>query len=203
METAPNVSARGLALRMLIGLGNPGPEYARTRHNAGFWLVDELARRHGGQWRNESRHQSEMARVRIAGQELWLVKPLSFMNKSGTPAASLASFYKIAPTEILVAHDELDLGVGVLRLKESGGHGGHNGVRDVIAHLGDIFWRIRIGIGHPGSKSEVLNYALGRPSPTDEALLAKAIEDAADALPALLEEGAQKAMMRLHTRTVG
>jgi len=188
---------------MLIGLGNPGPEYARTRHNAGFWLVDELARRHGGQWRNESRHQSEMARVRIAGQELWLVKPLSFMNKSGTPAASLASFYKIAPTEILVAHDELDLGVGVLRLKESGGHGGHNGVRDVIAHLGDIFWRIRIGIGHPGSKSEVLNYALGRPSPTDEALLAKAIEDAADALPALLEEGAQKAMMRLHTRTVG
>ncbi len=200
METSPTVSARGLALRMVVGLGNPGPEYARTRHNAGFWLVDELARRHGGRFRGDPRHQSELARVRVADTELWLVKPMSFMNGSGTPVAGLAHFYKIAPVEILVAHDELDLPAGVLRLKESGGHGGHNGVRDVMAHLGEQFWRLRIGIGHPGRKSEVLNYALGRPSAAEEALLANAVGAAAESVPGLLTEGAQKVMSRLHGR---
>jgi PTH1 family peptidyl-tRNA hydrolase len=187
---------------MIVGLGNPGPDYAHTRHNAGFWLVDELARRHGGAWRGESRHSSQLARVRIGGQELWLVKPMSFMNRSGTPVLGISGFYRITPAEILVAHDELDLAPGVLRLKEAGGHGGHNGVRDVIAHLGEAFWRLRIGIGHPGNKSEVLNYALGRPSAADELLLQAAIRDGAEAVPALLEEGAQRVMNRLHTRAL-
>jgi PTH1 family peptidyl-tRNA hydrolase len=140
--------------------------------------------------------------VRIAGQDLWLVKPMSFMNSSGTPVLGLAGFYRIAPGEILVAHDELDLAPGVLRLKEAGGHGGHNGVRDLIAHLGDAFWRLRIGIGHPGHKSEVLNHALGRPAAAEESLLQAAIRDGADAVAALLEEGGQKVMNRLHTRVV-
>jgi PTH1 family peptidyl-tRNA hydrolase len=191
-----------LALRMIVGLGNPGAEYARTRHNAGFWLVDELARRHGGAWRNDSRHTCELARVQVGSQDLWLVKPMSFMNRSGTPVAGLANFHKIAPTEILVGHDELDLPPGVLRLKESGGHGGHNGVRDVIAHLGQEFWRMRIGIGHPGNKAQVLEYALGRPSAADQELLQRAVQDAADAIPLLLEQGAQKVMNQLHTRGV-
>jgi PTH1 family peptidyl-tRNA hydrolase len=191
-----------LALRMFVGLGNPGPEYARTRHNAGYWLVDELARRHGGSWRGESRHQSEVARVRVTGHEIWLVKPQSFMNRSGSPVASLVNFYRIDAGEVLVAHDDLDLPVGALRLKQAGGHGGHNGVRDVIAHLGDGFWRMRIGIGHPGAKGEVVDYALTRPPADEEQLLLEAVRDAADAVPALLEEGAQRVMNRLHARAV-
>jgi PTH1 family peptidyl-tRNA hydrolase len=191
-----------LALRMIVGLGNPGPEYARTRHNAGFWLADELARRHGGSWKRESRHQCELARVRIGGEEVWLVKPMSFMNRSGGPVASVLNFYKLNAAELLVAHDELDLSVGTLRLKQAGGHGGHNGVRDVIAHLGDAFWRIRIGIGHPGVKGEVVDYALSRATAEEDRLLQQAVQDAADAIPLLLTEGAQKVMNRLHTRAV-
>ena len=120
----------GLPLRLVVGLGNPGERYARTRHNAGFWLVDELARRHGGTFRLEARHQSELARVSIAGQEVWLAKPQAFMNRSGAPVQSIAGFYRVPPGEILVAHDDLDLPTGTLRLKEAGGHGGHNGLRD-------------------------------------------------------------------------
>ena len=120
----------GNALKIIVGLGNPGAEYARTRHNAGFWLVDELARRHGGTFRSEGKHQAELARVRIGGEEVWLMKPMTFMNRSGGPVSSVLGFYKLSPPQMLVAHDEIDLPSGTVRLKEAGGHGGHNGLRD-------------------------------------------------------------------------
>jgi peptidyl-tRNA hydrolase, PTH1 family len=190
----------GEPLKLIVGLGNPGTEYARTRHNAGFQFVDELARRHGAEFRSEPRHRAEMARARIADTELWLLKPMSYMNRSGDPVRSVASFYKVPVQSILVAYDELDFPAGVVRLKQGGGAAGHNGMRDVIAQLGDAFWRLRIGIGHPGDRAQVLDYVLGRPSPADAQLIRDALLAAADALPVLLTEGAQIAMNRLHSR---
>jgi len=189
-----------LPLKLIVGLGNPGGQYARTRHNAGFWLADELARRYGASFRNEPRHQGELARVRVGDDELWLLKPMSYMNNSGGPTQSVAGFYKIPVESILVAYDELDFPAGVVRLKQGGGAGGHNGMRDMIARNGDAFWRLRIGIGHPGDKSQVLNYVLGRPQADDERLILEAVQAAADIVPQLLAEGPQKAMNRLHTR---
>ena len=187
-------------LKLIVGLGNPGSEYARTRHNAGFWLLDELARKFGATFRNESRYHAEVARVRIGSDELWLLKPMSFMNNSGGPVQSLAGFYKIPVESMLVAYDELDFPPGVVRLKHGGGAGGHNGMRDIIAQMGDAFWRLRIGIGHPGHKSQVLNYVLGRPQPQDERLILDAVQAAIDSIPVMLTEGSAKAMNRLHTQ---
>jgi PTH1 family peptidyl-tRNA hydrolase len=191
-----------LPLKLIVGLGNPGSEYARTRHNAGFWLLDELARRHGATFRNESRYRAEVARARVGDDELWLLKPMSFMNRSGGPVQSLAGFYKVPVESILVAYDELDFPAGVVRLKQGGGAGGHNGMRDIIAQMGDPFWRLRIGIGHPGDKSAVLNYVLGRPPAEEERQIFEAIQAAIDIVPTLLTEGSPKAMNQLHTRTV-
>ena len=190
----------GLPLRLIVGLGNPGAEYARTRHNAGFWYVDELARSGGAAWRRESRFQCELARVSVAGFELWLMKPATFMNRSGAAVQAVAAFYRIAPAELLVVHDEIDLPPGVVRLKEGGGHGGHNGVRDVIAQLGADFWRLRIGVGHPGSKDQVIDAVLDRATPEEQRLIDAALARAHQALPELLREGAQRAMTGLHTR---
>lgn len=192
-----------LPLKLIVGLGNPGSEYARTRHNAGFWMLDELARRHGATFRNEPRHHAELARARIAGEELWLLKPMSFMNNSGGPTHSVAAFYKVPVESVLVAYDELDFPAGVVRLKQGGGAGGHNGMRDMIAQMGDPFWRLRIGIGHPGDRSAVLNYVLGRPQAEDERLILEAVQAAIEIVPMLLTEGPQKAMNRLHTRGSG
>ncbi|HEY6483085.1 MAG TPA: aminoacyl-tRNA hydrolase [Steroidobacteraceae bacterium] len=192
----------GVPLQLIVGLGNPGTEYALTRHNAGFHLVDELARRHGGSFRSESRHQGELAKVRIGGVQLWLLKPMSFMNHSGAAVHSVTGFYKIPVSAILVAYDELDFVPGDVRLREGGGAAGHNGMRDVIAHMGDAFWRLRIGIGHPGDRSRVLDYVLGRPQAADARLIDEAIGAAADIVPLLIDDGAQKAMNRLHTRTI-
>ncbi|HUL19039.1 MAG TPA: aminoacyl-tRNA hydrolase [Steroidobacteraceae bacterium] len=190
----------GEPLRLIVGLGNPGTEYARTRHNAGFQLLDELARRHGAIFRSEPRHRAELARARIAGADLWLLKPMSYMNHSGEAVRSVATFYKVPVQSILVAYDELDFAPGVVRLKQGGGAAGHNGMRDVIAQMGDGFWRLRIGIGHPGDRSLVLDYVLGRPSAADGELINAALAAAADAVPILLSEGAQIAMNRLHTQ---
>jgi len=190
----------GEPLRLIVGLGNPGTEYARTRHNAGFQFVDELARRHGAEFRSEPRHQAELARARVLDAELWLLKPMSYMNRSGDPVRSVASFYKVPLQSLLVAYDELDFPAGVVRLKQGGGAAGHNGMRDVIAHLGDAFWRLRIGIGHPGDRAQVLDYVLGRPSAVDAQLIREAVLAAADALPVMLAEGAQIAMNQLHGR---
>ncbi|MEY4848072.1 MAG: aminoacyl-tRNA hydrolase, partial [Pseudomonadota bacterium] len=182
------------AIRLVVGLGNPGEKYARTRHNAGFWFVEELARRHGGQFRAEPKHQGELARVRVNGSagtsaELWLFKPTTYMNKSGGAIASLSHFYKLPIAATLVAHDELDLPPGVARLKWAGGHGGHNGLRDSIAAVGADFWRLRLGIGHPGHKDQVLDYVLQRASAADEQHINEAILKSADLLPMLLFEG--------------
>ena len=142
----------GLPLRIIVGLGNPGPEHQVTRHNAGFWFVDLLARRHGGEFRDYRKYSGETARINISGQEIVLLKPTTYMNRSGLSVRQLSDFYKIAAEEILVAHDELDLPVGSVRLKQGGGHGGHNGLRDTIAHIGETFWRLRLGVGHPGQQ---------------------------------------------------
>jgi PTH1 family peptidyl-tRNA hydrolase len=188
----------GLSLKLIIGLGNPGEEYARTRHNAGFGFVEELARRHGGAFRLEPRHHGELARIRIGGADLWLLKPTNFMNCSGSAAQSVAAFYKALAAEILVAYDDLDLPAGVARLREGGGAGGHNGMRDVIAQLGPDFWRLRLGIGHPGHRDKVLGYVLSRPSTEEEILIRQSIDAAADIMPILIAEGPQQAMHRLH-----
>lgn len=190
----------GLPLTLIVGLGNPGPTYARTRHNAGFELVDELARRTGASLRHEGRHQGELARASIAGTDVWLLKPMTYMNLSGQSVRSVAGFYRIAPQSILVAHDELDFPPGVVRLKEGGGAGGHNGLRDIMAQLGDAFWRLRIGIGHPGDRDAVLDYVLGRPPAAEAGAIHEAVVAAADAVPVMLTDGGQKAMNRLHRR---
>ncbi|MBS0378107.1 MAG: aminoacyl-tRNA hydrolase [Proteobacteria bacterium] len=190
----------GEAIRLIAGLGNPGTEYARTRHNAGFMFVEELARRHGANFRSEPRHKAEVARARIADADVWLVKPMSYMNHSGDPTRSIATFYKVPVESLLVAYDELDFAPGVVRLKQGGGAAGHNGMRSMIAQMGDAFWRLRIGIGHPGNRALVLDYVLGRPTPADTRLIEAAIAQAADAIPVLLRDGAQIAMNRLHTQ---
>jgi len=190
----------GEPLKLIVGLGNPGTEYARTRHNAGFQFVDLLAQRHGAVFRSEPRHRAELARSRIGETDLWLLKPMSYMNHSGDPVRSVASFYKLPLESILVAYDELDFPAGVVRLKQGGGAAGHNGMRDVIAQMGDAFWRLRIGIGHPGDRALVLDYVLGRPQPADAQLTRDALVAAADAMPPLLTEGGQIAMNRLHSR---
>jgi peptidyl-tRNA hydrolase, PTH1 family len=190
----------GLAIKLIVGLGNPGREYETTRHNAGFWLVEELARRHGGAFRMESRFAAELARVRLAGQEVWLVKPQDFMNNSGRVTAAVAAFYRIEAAQLLVAHDELDLPPGELRIKSGGGAGGHNGLKDLIAQFGDGFWRMRIGVGHPGSRELVTPYLLGRTNATERAPLEEAARNAADIVPVMLELGAERAMQQLHTR---
>jgi PTH1 family peptidyl-tRNA hydrolase len=190
----------GLPLKLVVGLGNPGREYARTRHNAGWWYVDALARSAGAHWQHAARHQSELARARIEDVELWLVKPVTFMNRSGAAVASIAGFYRIEPQEILIVHDDIDLSPGTVRLKQGGGHGGHNGLRDVIAHLGADFWRLRIGVGHPGHRDLVLEAVLDRPTKEEQQLLDEALERALPAVPIMLREGAQQAMQALHSR---
>ena len=190
----------GLPLRIIVGLGNPGPEHQVTRHNVGFWFVDLLARRHGGEFRDYRKYSGETARVTIDGQELILLKPTTYMNRSGLSVRQISDFYKIVPDDILVAHDELDLPVGSVRLKNGGGHGGHNGLRDTIAHIGESFWRLRLGIGHPGIKAEVIDYVLTRAPRAEEDLILEAVNTAADSVPLILEQGAERAMTKLHSR---
>jgi PTH1 family peptidyl-tRNA hydrolase len=190
----------GLPLRIIVGLGNPGPEHLVTRHNAGFWFVDLLARRFGGEFRDYRKYSGETARISIGGQEISLLKPTTYMNRSGLSVRQLSDFYKIAADDILVAYDELDLPVGTVRLKHGGGHGGHNGVRDTIAHIGDSFWRLRLGVGHPGNKADVIDYVLTRAPRSEEDLILEAVSTAADCIPLLLEQGAERAMTTLHSR---
>lgn len=189
-------------IRVIAGLGNPGPEYAQTRHNAGFWLVDELARRHGGNFRFERKFGAELAMARIDGVEVMLLKPQTFMNRSGDPVLAATAYYKVPVEQVLVVHDDLDLPPGDARLKLGGGHGGHNGLRSLIAQLGAGFWRLRLGIGHPGNRAEVIDYVLKRPSQEDDGLIRAAVNDAADVIPILLGRGEQPAMHQLHSREV-
>ena len=156
-------------LTVIAGLGNPEDRYERTLHNAGFWFVDELARRANGSFRYEKRFDADVCKIDIAGSDIWLVKPQSYMNNSGGPVRAVLDYYRLKPTQLLVAHDEIDLPPGTVRLKQAGGHGGHNGLRDIIRHSGADFMRLRLGVGHPGHKDQVTNYVLKRASSDVEA----------------------------------
>jgi peptidyl-tRNA hydrolase, PTH1 family len=188
------------AIRLIVGLGNPGSEYAKTRHNAGFWFLDELAGSLGARLLSESKLKSDVAKTTIEGNPVWLAKPQTYMNKSGEAVNALLSYYKILPEEILVAHDELDLDPGIARLKFDGGHGGQNGLRDIMQHLGHgKFLRLRIAIGHPGQKDLVTPWVLGRASVVQEMAIRGAINAALGVIPTLVSGDINAAMKTLHT----
>ncbi|MES2857756.1 MAG: aminoacyl-tRNA hydrolase [Pseudomonadota bacterium] len=187
-------------LRLIVGLGNPGPEHARTRHNAGFWLIDALAQQAGARFGLESKLFGETAKAEIGGHSVWLLKPATFMNLSGKSVTAALRYWKIEPEEALLAHDELDLPPGVARLKFDGGHGGQNGLRDTMRLLGHgSFHRLRVGIGHPGHKDKVTPWVLGKPGRDDEAAILRAIDDAIGVLPLAVNGNFMDAMTRLHT----
>jgi PTH1 family peptidyl-tRNA hydrolase len=194
------MSGKTVSIELIAGLGNPGSKYEQTRHNAGFWLVEEIARLKGAHFRPESKFSGEVCKVVLEGRDVWLLKPDTFMNRSGLAVQKLASFYKIPVENILVAHDELDLEPGTARLKSGGGHGGHNGLRDIIAHLGKEFHRLRIGVGHPGDRSQVVDYVLHRASQDEQISIDNSIDDALRVLPLLAEGSWEKAVHRLHTK---
>ena len=189
------------AIKLIVGLGNPGSEYRGTRHNAGADFVEELARHCGTSLQGESKFFGLAGRVTLSGHDVRLLVPTTFMNRSGKAVAAICGFYKIAAGEILVAHDELDIPAGTARFKQGGGHGGHNGLRDIIPALANNkdFHRLRIGIGHPGDASRVTGYVLGAPSAQDRSRIDASIDEAIAALPLLLDGDATKAMTRLHS----
>lgn len=190
----------GTPLSIIVGLGNPGPEHQLTRHNAGFWFVDALARAQGAQFRSHSRYHGEVCRATLDGRELVLLKPHTYMNRSGLAVRALLDYVKVPVGEVLVVHDELDLPPGTARFKLGGGHGGHNGLRDTITHCGADFWRLRLGIGHPGDRSQVIDYVLQRASRADEDAIVSSIGTSLDALSIFVRDGAEKAMNALHTQ---
>jgi PTH1 family peptidyl-tRNA hydrolase len=187
-------------LNIIVGLGNPEDKYERTLHNAGFWFVDAVARKYGSQFRYEKKFDAECCRVNIQGEEVWLVKPQSYMNLSGGPVRGVMDYYRLKPGGLLVAHDEIDLPPGTVRLKKGGGHGGHNGIRDVIKHCGADFMRLRLGVGHPGEKTRVTGYVLKRGSADVERALENNIDDAIAVLPLLMDDGLNAATKALHTK---
>ena len=187
-------------IKLFVGLGNPGPDYDDTRHNAGFWWIDALASHWHVRLQPERSYYGLAARTSVAGQTVWLLEPQTFMNKSGQSVAALARFFKIQPSEILVVHDELDLPPGEAKLKLGGSHAGHNGLRDIHAQLGtDQYWRLRIGIGHPGVKSEVANWVLKKPAPDQRSAIEDCITRTSLALPHLLAGDMVKATQMIHT----
>lgn len=187
-------------IKLFVGLGNPGPEYEATRHNAGFWWTEALARELKVSPALDKNYHGRVARTTIAGQTVWLLEPLTFMNVSGKSVAALARFFKIAPEEILVAHDELDIVPGQAKLKFGGSHAGHNGLRDIHAQLGTgDYWRLRIGVGHPGVKAEVINWVLKKPSQEHRVAIEDSITRSLKAVPALLAGEMEKATMLIHT----
>ncbi|MBV7433773.1 aminoacyl-tRNA hydrolase [Cardiobacteriaceae bacterium TAE3-ERU3] len=187
-------------IKLIVGLGNPGDRYAKTRHNAGFWLLDNLNSHEQSLWRQEKKFFAEYSKIFLANQPLHLLKPQTFMNRSGQSVSAIANFYDIEPEQILVVHDELDLPEGTAKLKLGGGHGGHNGLRDIIKALGSKdFYRLRIGIDHPGDRNEVVDYVLKAPGKAGLAQIDNALIDAERILPVLLKDGPEKAMNQLHT----
>ncbi len=188
-------------IRLIVGLGNPGPEYDRTRHNAGFWLVDELARDLKVALQPERGYHGLVARANWQGRPLWLLEPQTYMNLSGKSVAALARFFKIEPGEILVAHDELDLLPGQAKLKLGGSHAGHNGLKDIQAQLGtNAFWRLRLGIGHPGVKAEVINWVLQKPRAEERDAIDRVIDTCRANIGLIVDGEMEKAAMRIHAR---
>jgi PTH1 family peptidyl-tRNA hydrolase len=187
-------------IKLFVGLGNPGPEYETTRHNAGFWWVDALARELKTGLTMEKGYHGMVARATVHGNTVWLLQPQTFMNLSGKSVAALARFFKISPQEILVAHDELDIAPGQVKLKFGGSHAGHNGLRDIHAQLGSgDYWRLRLGVGHPGNKDEVINWVLKKPSQDHRIAIEQCIDRSLKALPALLAGDMEKATLLVHT----
>lgn len=188
-------------IRLLVGLGNPGPEYEATRHNAGFWFIDAVARQAKVSLVPERSYFGLAARMNTPGGPVWLLEPMTFMNLSGKSVAALARFFKIAPDEILVVHDELDLMPGQAKLKLGGSHAGHNGLKDIHAQLGSAdYWRLRLGIGHPGVKAEVVHYVLRKPAPDQREAIEKCITDSLGALDLMLAGEMERAMMKVHAK---
>lgn len=185
-------------IRLIAGLGNPGTQYSAHRHNVGFWAVDEISR----SWSLESKFKAEISKARVATEDCWLMKPATFMNASGEAVGSFARFHRLAPEEILVIHDELDLPPGGIRLKQGGGHGGHNGIRSIESHLGSAnFWRIRIGIGHPrtlGLNQDVADFVLHAPRLEEKISIDQAVTEVVKALPDIVTGQAAAAQRRLH-----
>jgi PTH1 family peptidyl-tRNA hydrolase len=186
-------------MRMVVGLGNPGREYEATRHNAGFWWVENLADAQRVSLRAESRYHGRVGKLAAGDHDCFLLLPQTYMNDSGRSVAALASFYKIAPADILVVHDELDLAPGAARLKKGGGVAGHNGLKDISRHLGADFWRLRLGIGHPGDRAQVANYVLHPPRQEETKLISDAVERSLELWPLIAAGQMEKAMHRLHT----
>ena len=188
------------AIRLIAGLGNPGREYESTRHNVGFRWVDEFARLQNMSFKNETKFHGLAARGQLHGHEVLLLKPQTFMNGSGRSVGAMAQFYRIEPAEILVVHDDLDLQPGAARLKPGGGHGGHNGLKDIIAHLGSRdFWRLRLGIGHPGERAEVVNFVLNDPRKEERVLIEQAVQRALEISDLIIAGKQEAAMLKLHS----
>lgn len=187
-------------IRLFVGLGNPGPDYEDTRHNAGFWWIDALAREMNVSWAVDKGHHALVGKTSHQGQTVWLLKPQTFMNLSGKSVASLANFFKLSPQQVLVAHDELDIAPGEAKLKLGGSHAGHNGLRDIHAQLGsDQYWRLRLGVGHPGQKAEVVHWVLKKPSLDHRIAIEQTIDRAVKALPHFLSGDMALAMRQIHT----
>lgn len=189
------------SIKLIVGLANPGAEYAQTRHNAGAWYVDLLARQHNQQLKEESKFYGYTARLSLSGQDVRLLVPTTFMNLSGKAVLAMANFYRIEPGEILVAHDELDIPPGVAKIKLGGGNGGHNGLKDIQSKFGNNpnFYRLRIGIGHPGDKSKVVGFVLGKPPASEQKLIDEAIDESLRCTEMLMKEGLEKTVQRLHS----
>ena len=189
-------------IKLIVGLGNPGQEYQDTRHNAGFWFLDELAWQYKTTFKNEKKFFGEVARISLPNQDLWLLKPETFMNLSGKAVAALAQFYKIQVDEIVVVHDELDIDCGRIRFKQGGGNGGHNGLKDIQAKLGSAnFYRLRLGIGHPGDKNLVTSFVLNKPTANERQLLDNAIVHARQAIHLILDGNKEETVRFLHSYT--
>lgn len=187
-------------IALIVGLGNPGSDYEATRHNAGFWFIDELARQSACELKKDSKFYGYVGKATLHGEPVWLLKPDTFMNRSGQSVSALAKYYKISVENILVVHDELDFEPGDVRLKKGGGHAGHNGLRDIISAMGSKeFLRLRVGIGHPGKSKDVSDFVLARPSATDKTQIGYAIDDAARVMPELINGDIEKAMHALHS----
>ena len=187
-------------LKLLVGLGNPGSDYTSTRHNAGFWFVDRLADKFSVQFSNETKFHGEMARIQAGDIDCRLLKPMTYMNESGRAVKAIVDYFNVSTNEILVAHDEIDLDAGVVRLKKDGGHGGHNGLRDIISHLGSKdFLRLRVGVSHPGKRDGVMPHVLGRPNADDQVLIEEAMERALSVMPLVFDSKLNKAMSELNS----
>ena len=190
-----------MPIKLIVGLGNPGGEYAKTRHNAGFWWIDELCANERISLKLEKKFHGHAARLSLSSHDIWLLQPMTFMNVSGRAVQALATFYKIAPPEILLIHDELDLLPGTVKMKQGGGHGGHNGLKDIVAQLGtQDFWRLRIGIGHPGDRDAVIGYVLQAPRTEERVLIEESITRSLQIFPQIASGDLQAAMLKLHTR---